>query len=138
MSIVELIERKRDGGVLTPDEIAWSRDAATHTALLREHNQLRRVVAEAVDHQPPRTSTVLLDLAPDDTMVYAAMPNLADDLEAAREAFYERLDDSAALSEWWREQVTANGIDAKIEELLDRLQPLGEAIGAEAVVTVPA
>ena len=120
------------------DEIAWSRDAAKHTALLRELNQLRRVVAEAVDHQPPRTSTVLLDLAPDDTMVYAAMPNLADDLDAAREAFYERLDDSAVLSEWWREQVTANGIDAKIEELLDRLQPLGEAIGAEAVVTVPA
>ncbi len=120
------------------DEIAWSRDAAKHTALLRELNQLRRVVAEAVDHQPPRTSTVLLDMAPDDTMVYAAMPNLADDLDAARTAFYERLDDSAVLSEWWREQVMANGIDAKIEELLDRLQPLGEAIGAEAVVTVPA
>ena len=120
------------------DEIAWSRDAAKHTALLRELNQLRRVVAEAVDHQPPRTSTVLLDMAPDDTMVYTAMPNLADDLDAARTAFYERLDDSAVLSEWWREQVMANGIDAKIEELLDRLQPLGEAIGAEAVVTVPA
>jgi ferric-dicitrate binding protein FerR (iron transport regulator) len=120
------------------DEIAWSRDAAKHRALLRELTQLRRVVARAVDHQPPRTSTTLLDLAPDDTMVYAAMPNLADDLDAARIAFYERLQDSEALSEWWRDQVAANGIDVEIDELLDRLQPLGEAIGAEAVVTVPA
>jgi len=120
------------------DEISWSRDAAKHKALLRELNQLRRVVAEAVDHQPPRTSTALLDLAPDDTMVYAAMPNLTSDLDAARSAFYERLQDSEVLSEWWRDQVVANGIDVEIEELLDRLQPLGEAIGAEAVVTVPA
>jgi len=120
------------------DEIAWSRDAAKHKILLRELNQLRRVVAEAVDHQPPRTSTTLLDLAPDDTMVYVAMPNLTADLDAARTAFYERLQDSEVLSEWWRDQVAANGIDVEIEELLDRLQPLGEAIGAEAVVTVPA
>jgi len=120
------------------DEISWSRDAAKHKLLLSELNQLRRVVAEAVDHQQPRTSTTLLDLAPDDTMVYAAMPNLAGDLDAARIAFYERLQDSEVLSEWWRDQVAANGIDVEIDELLDRLQPLGEAIGAEAVVTVPA
>ena len=120
------------------DEIAWSRDAAKHRALLRELTHLRRVVAEAVDRQPIRTSTALLDLAPDDTMVYAAMPNLTDDLGAARAAFYDRLGQSEVLSEWWREQVVANGIDGEIEELLDRLQPLGAAIGAEAVVTVPA
>ena len=120
------------------DEISWSRDAAKHKVLLRELNQLRRVVADAVDHQPPRTSTFLLDLAPNDTIVYAAMPNLTGDLDAARTAFYERLEDSEVLSEWWRDQVAANGIDVEIEELLDRLQPLGEAIGAEAVVTVPA
>jgi len=120
------------------DEISWSRDAAKHKLLLRELHQLRRVVAEAVDHHPPRTSTTLLDLAPNDTMVYAAMPNLTGDLDAARTAFYDRLHDSEVLSEWWRDQVAANGIDVQIDELLDRLQPLGEAIGAEAVVTVPA
>jgi len=119
-------------------EIAWSRDAAKHRALLRELTQLRRVVAKVVDRQPLRTSTALLDLAPDDAMIYAAMPNLTGDLGAARAAFYDRLGQSEVLSEWWREQVVANGIDDEIEELLDRLQPLGEAIGAEAVVTVSA
>ncbi len=79
-------------------EIAWSRDAAKHRALLRELTQLRRVVAKVVDRQPLRTSTALLDLAPDDAMVYAAMPNLTGDLGAARAAFYERLGQSEVLS----------------------------------------
>jgi hypothetical protein len=119
------------------EEISWSRDAAKHKALLRELTDLRRVLAEAVDHAPPRTSTFLLDLAPADTLVYAAMPNISGDLEVARTAFYERLDSSEVLAEWWQENVVAHGADVEIDQLLDRLQPIGEAIGAEAIVTVP-
>jgi hypothetical protein len=118
-------------------EISWSRDAAKHRALLRELTDLRRVIADAVDHAPPRTSTFLLDLAPGDTLVYAAMPNISGDLDEARAAFYERLVSSEVLAEWWQEQVVANGADEEIDRLLDRLQPIGQAIGAEAVVTVP-
>jgi ferric-dicitrate binding protein FerR (iron transport regulator) len=119
------------------EEISWSRDAAKHKALLRELTELRRVVADAVDHAPPRTSTFLLDLAPGDTFVYAAMPNITRDLDEARAAFYEQLESSGVLANWWQEQVAANGIDQEIDRLLDRLEPMGEAIGAEAVVTVP-
>ncbi len=119
------------------DEISWSRNAANHKALLRELTDLRRVIADAVDHAPPRNSTFLLDLAPADTLLYAAMPNISGDLEEARSLFYERLASSEVLAEWWQEQVAAHGIDREIDQLLDRLQPLGEAIGAEAVVAVP-
>jgi ferric-dicitrate binding protein FerR (iron transport regulator) len=119
------------------EEISWSRDAAKHKALLRELTALRRAIVEAVDHAPPRTSTFLLDLAPGDTLLYAAMPNLTADLDEARSAFYERLGSSEVLAEWWQENVVAHGVDAEIDELVDRLQPIGEALGAEAVVTVP-
>jgi hypothetical protein len=119
------------------EHIAWSRDAATHKALIRELSELRRVIAEAVDTAPPRTSTFLLDLAPGDTLLYAAMPNISGDLDEARAAFYERLASSEVLAQWWQEQVVAHGVDEKIDELLDRLQPIGEALGAEAVITVP-
>jgi hypothetical protein len=119
------------------EEISWSRDAARHKALLRELTALRRVIADAVDHAPPRTSTFLLDLAPGDTLVYAAMPNISGDLDEARAAFYERLNSSDVLAEWWEENVVAHGADEKIDQLLNRLQPIGEAIGAEAIVTVP-
>ncbi len=119
------------------EEISWSRDAVKHKALLRELTDLRRVIADAVDHAPPRTSTFLLDLAPGDTLVYAAMPNISGDLDEARAAFYERLVSSEVLAEWWQENVVAHGADEEIDQLLDRLQPIGEAIGAEAIVTVP-
>ena len=120
------------------EEFGWSKDAETHRQLLRELNILRRVVADAVDQAPPRTSTRLLDLAPDDTLVFVAMPNISEDLEAARVAFEERLAASEVLAEWWRQEVVDPGIADQIEALLDRVQPLGEAIGAEAVITVPA
>ena len=119
------------------EEISWSRDAAKHKALLHELTELRRAIVEAVDHAPPRTSTFLLDLAPGDTLLYAAMPNLTADLDEARSAFYERLATSEVLAEWWQENVVAHGVDAEIDELIDRLQPIGEALGAEAAVTVP-
>ena len=119
------------------EEISWSRDAAKHKALIRELTDLRRVIADAVDHAPPRTSTFLLDLAPGDTLVYAAMPNISGDLDEARAAFYERLVSSEVLAEWWQENVVAHGADKEIDQLLDRLQPIGEAIGPEAIVTVP-
>jgi ferric-dicitrate binding protein FerR (iron transport regulator) len=118
-------------------EISWSRDAAQHKALLRELTELRRVIAEVVDHAPPRTSTFLLDLSPADTLLYAAMPNLTGDLDEARAAFYERLASSEILAEWWQDHVVANGVDEEIDQLIDRLQPIGDALGAEAVVTVP-
>ena len=119
------------------DEIAWSQDAEEYRALLREFTELQRAVASVIDTAPPRTSTFLLDLAPPDTMAYAAMPNLTEDLDAARAAFYDRLASSTTLSQWWQENVVDTGVEQEIESMLDRMQPIGEAIGAEAVVAVP-
>ncbi len=118
-------------------DFAWSRDAEKHSQLLRELSSLRRVVAAAVDQAPPRTSTFLLELAPADTFIYAAMPNITDGLADARTAFEERLAVSPVLNEWWQTQVVDTGVESEIDTMLDRLQPIGEAIGDEAVVAVP-
>jgi ferric-dicitrate binding protein FerR (iron transport regulator) len=133
----QLTTSNRLRNVPLEEEIGWSRDAERHKALLRELTGLRRVVADAVDHAPPRTSTELLEIAPGDTMIYAAMPNITEDLDEARAAFDQRLASSEVLAQWWEEQVVATGADQHIEELLDRLQPIGEAIGDEAVIAVP-
>lgn len=118
-------------------DFAWSRDAETHRQLLLELNSLRKAVAAVVDQAPPRTSTFLLDLAPPDTFVFAAMPNISDGLADARAAFEERLAASPILNEWWQTQVVETGAENEINEMLNRLQPIGEAIGSEAVVAVP-
>ncbi len=124
--------------VALEDEVAWSRDAASHRELLRELAALHQAVAKAIDDDPPRTSTRLLDLAPADTLVYAAIPNLADGLGAARAALEERLAASPALRDWWQARMAATGAEAELDALLARLQPLGDALGAEAVVVLPA
>lgn len=132
----QVTTNKRLRHVPLEEEIAWSRDAEKHRALLHELTELRKAMVEVIDNAPPRTSTFLLDLAPADTMVYASMPNISEDLDAARTAFEARLASSTVLAEWWQDNVVANGVDVEIDSLLDKLQPIGEAIGAEAVVAV--
>ncbi|MGD8440568.1 MAG: FecR family protein, partial [Holophagae bacterium] len=124
--------------VAIEDEIAWSRHADEYADLLRELTRLQRDIVDVVDTAAPRTSTRLLDLAPPDTVLYIAMPNLADGLGAARQVFSSRLADSEVLRDWWQREIVATGIDVEIEASLDRLQFLGEALGDEVVVALPA
>jgi hypothetical protein len=119
------------------DQIAWSRNAEEHTALLRELTRLQRDVIRVVDHGELRTSTRLLDLVPDDTALYAAIPNLAEGLGDARRLVEERIASNATLQAWWQDNVIANGVDRRMNEALDRLEPLGAALGDEVVVAVP-
>jgi hypothetical protein len=123
--------------VTIEDHIAWSRDADQHLALLRELTQLQRDVARAMDPTTTRTATRLLDLVPADTVVYAAVPNLAEGIDEARQILAERVTNNQLLREWWESQVVAAGIDREIETVLDQLQPLGEAVGDEVVIAVP-
>jgi hypothetical protein len=119
------------------DEIAWSANADEHLELLTALTQLQHRVAEAVDVAHPRTSTRLLRLVPADTVLYIAMPNLTEGLGAARRVFDSGLADSEVLRDWWQREIVANGIDTQIEDSLDRLQFLGEAVGEEVVVALP-
>jgi len=118
------------------DEISWSVNAEEHRLLLAELTKLQVEVAKAVDIASPRTSTRLLDLAPADTVVYVAMPNLTEGLGAARQIFSSRLADSDVLRDWWQREIVAKNIDTLIEDSLDQLQFLGDAVGDEVVVTL--
>ena len=118
------------------DQVAWSAHAEEHAALLRELSQLRRELADAIEPSDPRTSSRLLDLVPDDTVIYVALPNLAEGLGEARAVLEQRLAASPLLRQWWQERVVATGIDRQVDAILDRLQPLGEAVGDEVVVAL--
>jgi hypothetical protein len=61
------------------DEVAWSRNATRYAAVL---NGLATLKSELNKVQQPgvRTSTHLLDLMPESTVVYAGVPNLADSI----------------------------------------------------------
>ena len=124
--------------VAVAEEIAWSVNADEHIALLRELTRLHHEVADAVDVAVPRTSTRLLDLAPPDTVVYIALPDVTGGIAAARQVVSDRLASSELLRQWWQREIVARGVDAQIEASLDRLQRFGDAVGDEVVVAVPA
>lgn len=117
-------------------DIAWSRDADSHVALMHELRSLRRDIALAVDAGTPRRSTRLLEVAPPHTVAYVAMPNLTEGLATARSVLTGRLASSPALRSWWEEQVASQGFDRELEQLVERLRPLGASVGDEIVAVL--
>ncbi len=116
-------------------EIGWSRNADQYTALLKEFGVLRTKL-EAIPGPKLRYSTRLLDLAPEGTLFYAAIPNLGPTLAQAKQIFQEQLAQSEPLRQWWSEKMTASGGEAKFDEVLARVETLSSYLGPEIAVTL--
>jgi ferric-dicitrate binding protein FerR (iron transport regulator) len=114
-------------------EIAWSRNANEHISLLREFTSLRREI-EATLTPTLHSSPVLLDMAPDDTVIYLSVPNMAANLGDAYAVFQERLAQSPVLQQWWSDKGAE--FEPQLEQVLARLQDFGSSLGDEVVVGV--
>jgi hypothetical protein len=124
--------------VAVEQEIAWSRNREAHVALLRELTAMTDEMVRAADSAKIRTSTRLLDLCPADTVIYTAIPNLAEGLSAAHKVLEDHLAKSAALRAWWEEKIDRSEMQQELDELLDRLQPYADALGDEMAAAIPA
>lgn len=114
------------------DEIAWSRDAARYKQMLAE---LRKEIDERVARPGVRYSTRLLDMTPDDTVFYVAIPNLTETLAESNKIIQERLAQNPELSEWWdNEQASSRG-KQEWDKVISKIAEFGEQIGDEIVVT---
>ena len=51
-----------------------------------------------------RNSTHLLDLMPENTIVYAALPNLTSTIVESHRIMQERINQNAALRQWWEQE----------------------------------
>jgi hypothetical protein len=114
------------------DEIAWSRDAARYRQMLAE---LRKEIDERVARPGVRYSTRLLDMTPDDTVFYVAIPNLTETLAESNKIIQERLAQNPELSQWWdKEQASTRG-KQEWDKVISKIAEFGEQIGDEIVVT---
>jgi FecR protein len=114
------------------DEIAWSRDAARYGQMLAE---LRKEIDERVARPGLRYSTRLLDMTPDDTVFYVAIPNLTETLAESNKIIQERLAQNPELSQWWdKEQASGRG-KQEWDKAISKIADFGEQIGDEIVVT---
>jgi len=125
---------------LAPDPVthavAWSRDSGEYLALLGEFAALHKQL-EALPGPSPRYNSSLLNLVPDDTLLYAAIPNFGSTLSDANRLLQERIQQSEVLQDWWNRQ-QASGEAHKQAEMLDRIRAFSDYLGDEIVVAVPA
>ena len=115
------------------NEIAWSRNAAKYLALLGDFAVLQKQFA-AIPGPGLRYNSDLLPYVPDHTVVYAAIPNLANTLGEASRLFEERLRQSPELRNWWRQQQKGNG--PKLEDVLNEIKTFSSYLGDEIVFAV--
>ena len=111
-------------------EIAWSRNSGKYLALLGDFAVLQKQLA-AIPGPGLRYSSDLVSYVPDGTVVYVAIPNLATTLAEASQIFRERLQQSPALRQWWRQQQKGSG--PKIEDVVDQLKTFSSYLGDEIV-----
>lgn len=117
------------------DEIAWSRNLSQYLAVLGELGALQKRI-EAIPAPALRYSTDLLRLVPDGTIIYAAIPNIGATLSEARRLFDERMQQSEALREWWRQR---RGLSAaKLDAMIDTIRSFSDYLGNEIVLAIAA
>ncbi len=115
------------------NEIAWSRNSAKYLALLGDFAVLQKQFA-AIPGPGLRYNSELLPYVPDHTVIYAAIPNLANTLGQARQIFQERLQQSPELRDWWKQQQKGNG--PKLEDVLNQVKTFSSYLGDEIVIAV--
>ncbi len=114
------------------DEIAWSRNAARYSEVLGQLASLRNDLNK-VEQPGVRYSTRLLDVVPEGTVLYAALPNLGATLSESQRIMQERIKQNAALREWW-EKENGKG-NNEVGQILERVRQFGERLGDELVIT---
>jgi len=115
------------------NEIAWSKNAAKYLALLGDFAVLQKQFA-AIPGPGLRYSSELLPYVPDHTVVYAAIPNLTNTIGEASRLFEDRLKQSPALRDWWKQQQKGNG--PKLEDVLNQVKTFSSYLGEEIVFAV--
>ncbi|HEX8456815.1 MAG TPA: FecR domain-containing protein [Pyrinomonadaceae bacterium] len=121
--------------VSVKDDIAWSQNATRYTKMVTELAALRKDVAQQVPHPGVRYSTRFLDLAPEGTVLYAALPNLATTLGESHRIMQERIAQNPALSQWMREQESSTAHGPGLNQTMARVREFGQYLGDEIVVT---
>ncbi len=116
--------------------VAWSRNSGEYLALLSEFAALHKQL-DALPGPSPRYASTLLNLVPEDTLFYAAIPNIGSTLNEANRLLQERIQQSEVLQAWWNRQ-QASGEARKQAEMLDRIQAFSAYLGDEIVVALPA
>jgi hypothetical protein len=117
-------------------EVAWSRNAAKYDQLLAELTALGKDIDAQVERPGLRYSTKLLDLAPEGTRAWIALPNLSKSLNETQRILDQRVDTNPTVRQWWSETLGTAEKQAKFREMIQEIGDLGKYLGDEVAVAV--
>ncbi len=117
------------------EEVSWSRNAARYASLVAEFASLRHELNQRVSQPGVRYSTRFLEMVPEETVLYAALPNLAATLSESHRIMQERISQNAALREWWKENHNSPAGAPSLDQVIEKVREFGEYLGAEIVVS---
>lgn len=116
------------------EEVSWSRNADRYAKLMMELTALRRELDQKVPRPGVRYTTRLLDLVPEGTVVYGALPNISATLVESHRIMQERIQQNAALREWWKqENGSQNG--PGLDQMIEEIRQFGKYLGTEIVAS---
>ena len=116
------------------DEVAWSKNASRYATALAGLSALNRELS-TVARPGVRNSTHLLDLMPEDTVVYAGLPNLTTTIAESHRIMQERINQNPALREWFeKERGGKNG--PNMDQVMGTIREFGDYLGEEIAVSV--
>src|SRR5690349_3861042 len=115
------------------DEVSWSRNATRYAAVLNGLATLNHDL-KGVQQPGVRNSTHLLDLMPENTVVYAALPNLADSIVQSHRVIQERMSQNPALRQWWEQE--QSGRAQNMDQVVETIRQFGSYLGDEIAVSV--
>jgi ferric-dicitrate binding protein FerR (iron transport regulator) len=118
------------------DEVAWSRNAKEYDQLLAELTALGHEIDARVARPGLRYSTRLLDLAPEGTTIWIALPNLSKSLAETQKILDEKISESPSLAQWWTGVLRTTDSETKFHQMIEKLGALGANLGDEIAVAM--
>lgn len=115
------------------DEVAWSRNASRYAAVLNGLATLKNEL-NAIQQPGVRNSTHLLDLMPENTVVYAGLPNISESIAESHRVIQERISQNAALRDWWQKEQA--GRSQNMDQVVTTIRQFGSYLGDEIAVSV--
>src|SRR4029078_13209993 len=115
------------------DEVAWSRNAAKYGAVLNGRASVKNAL-KSVPQPGVRNSTHLLDLMPENTVVYAALPNFANTIVESHRVIQEHMSQHAALRQGWEKE--QSGRAQNMDQGVETIRQFGSYLGDEIAVSV--
>lgn len=112
------------------EEVSWSRNAAKYAKTLESLAALQNEL-NAVAKPDVRYSTRLLDMMPDNTVLYAAMPNLGATIAESNRIIDERIQQNPALKDWFENRGPKG---PGMNQAVSTIKAFGDQLGNEIAV----